>query len=346
MLVNDDNVDLLPPSLTYLELGMSSLRENGLKALPGDLQHLILKNEWHLPGPDWCFLPRDLLTFSITSRHLSSFNSDNLHPFHLLPPKLTHLTIDSTLTLPVSSLASLPQSLETIHFPITTIVEDHQGVSFNVPVGLTSLSLYHIQENNLLEDAIKHLPPQLKTFALRNASNLDQSKLPQLPRSLTNLTLKKARRISSHSIQHIPTSITRLTITGIMSSYSLITHLPPRIKYLDTGNLDLGLSEFDMLPPTLIEWKTKRVSHMNHRHPFNHINIYEKPTLLRTAASRLFSMDGGQLIATATVPIIGIMVARRMNVILPAIPNLLSNLLLRYRANLLSLGLLVYYSLR
>lgn len=336
----------LPPLLTYLELGASKLAQDDLKALPTDLQHLILRKEKGLTQTsDFAFLPPGLLT--VTLLYDETLNVA-LEPecIRLLPRELQHLTMDATLTLPLASLASLPPNLQTLRLAGTTIVEDHQFISFALPRSVTHLELSAI-EDRLKDEAFEALPP-LTAFTLNEALNLSHQDVSLLPRTITDLSLRHAVNIGNRTMGSLPPRLLQLTLIGSNITTSGLERLPRTLTHLDTGDTQLTLTTTIIeksLPPSLTVWKTD--ADVNHVRSLPRcIRVYEKPTLFREIGYWISRNSTASLLSLAARALSFYIVYKRGARFLPGVPVLVSAGLRKATDNALSIGIGLLYLLR
>jgi hypothetical protein len=352
--VQDEHCALLPPLLKYLELARSSIGSEGLKVLPGDLEHLILRDEISMTDEDFRSMPAQLLKIEVhIAKHIGLTYVPNV--LLSLPSQISSLILDVDMSLPVRTLPHLPSTLEVLRLSRARVIDDEKLVRFSLPPGIMDLAIGHIEGRQLLQEAMEALPPLLRAFSLKDASNFLPSMVILIPRTVKRCDLRKARRLTPQSLDALPPGLTHFTIGGASLSMKFIERLPLSIIHLDTRNIDIGgqvtpWPEFLAANPlqNLESWTTKQYyfSTFDQPHPFYHLNLYEKPTLLRTigyAIARTEKRDVAQLLARA---ISAYFLFRHSSWIVPSIPTLLSNVFLRYKNSLLGIGLTALYAFR
>ncbi|KYQ91098.1 hypothetical protein DLAC_08004 [Tieghemostelium lacteum] len=221
--------DTFPPSITYLDLGVSFNYNISIDILPPNLQHLILGNSFN---SSVLSLPTSLVTL-----HLPSFTPPDLgiYPVALQELKLQNLKCINSIGL-LSNLIKLelkqfdedlaegvlPLTLQELILPKFSKVL-HPG---SIPHSVTHLTLYfyHTINNSCA------LPLSLKSLVLVNQ----------------NQALIPSTILNDHKFERL---LARFSLHNIRS----IDQLPNTLKYLELGmNAICEISE-GVLPETLEE---------------------------------------------------------------------------------------------
>lgn len=232
---------LLPPSLTFLSLGLKFDKEIPFHEFPSLLsfQYSRRKTISHFPST--------LTYLNLQQNEITT-----------LPPSILHLFCYTKKPI---NLSNLPPNLITFS----------PGHLFNQPVdNLLPSSLKYLEiKCKDFDHSLDSLPPSLTRLSIKYEYNIFNRPIDSLPPSLTILKIKS--NTFSHPVDHLPSS---LTILKLPNNYNFpLNKLPPSLTTLILGNefnqaidnlpknlLHLKLHEnfnqsLENLPPSLISLK-------------------------------------------------------------------------------------------
>jgi len=200
LLIVDEDINLLPPTLTVLDLGFDqNLTNTGIKNLPRDLKQLGL-----------CY---------------SNIGNAGLS---YLPPHLTHLSIKYGNKITDLGLKYLPRTLTHLELPSNTTMTD-KGLK-NLPPNLLHLDLRDNQY--ITNEGLKYLPLTLNYLNLHSNLNISDEGLNSLPPSLTYLDLHSTRSISDQGLSYLHAAV----LLNYLDLYSNKKITQSSMKYLPQIN--------------------------------------------------------------------------------------------------------------
>lgn len=257
-LLNDINVNYLPPSLLSLVAPHQSLLSNeSMALLPRTLTHLEFKSKLS-KSKAIHDLPRTLVYLECRiTRHFKTnmIDAPSIYPsLRKLPPSLETLILNnpffSDSDLPTIYIKHLPRSLTHLCFSHEKHVSLHRIQQLP-----SQLKYLEICKNESLSDAmIQHLPRTLTHLDLDHNETITYMGLSHLPIGLKYLSLNHNRNITDVGIHHLPATLTYFDVNSVENFTNACIGLLPRcLTHLDMGwSRQLTFMCFKDLPPQLL----------------------------------------------------------------------------------------------
>jgi hypothetical protein len=245
----DENLRLLPPSLTYFFNSLiKGWKSESASLLPRKLKHCA--NFCHFRPEHYSELPETLETLEDRSSEVIS-DSDVMR----MPSRLvTLICLGKEFTS--QTLGLLPRTLERLDLLRNDTI-DGDGFT-HLPRGLASLSCPQV---GLISDgAISNLPPHLTHLQLLGSSEMTDASAAMLPRSLTSLTLKRTLNWGDEAMKNLPRCLALLYLPrAVLITIDGFRHLPRTLVSLNFQfNKNLTPELFNCLPPRLTMLDLKR----------------------------------------------------------------------------------------
>ena len=225
-------------SLTWLNLALTKVSDDGLKDLPKSLTSLNLY--WtNVTGEGLKNLPKSLTTLSLQGTTVSD---DGLKD---LPKFLTWLSLDYTKVTD-EGLKDLPKSLTSLSLAETKVTDE--GLK-DLPKSLTWLNL---RDTKVIGTGFKDLPKSLTSLNLSQDVEIKDAELKDLPKSLTSLNLDVDYYVTDKGVKDLPKSLTALSLDGTSVTNKGLKDLPESLTTLSLdGNLSINDDGLKDLPKSL-----------------------------------------------------------------------------------------------
>jgi hypothetical protein len=219
-------IEQLPPTLIKLVVG--SLGPQSFSVLPRQL-HSLLVSGMTIPidSNDLAGLPRNLTSLEFywsnrlielspetktwTDRELDTTDrraiaSGTWTGTNLLPPYLTHLTIDGYDMLSNEFMLSLPRHITLLRASDATQLTD-EGMT-NLPPSLTVLEL---SSPKVTSSSFQHLPKTLTILRMESTQIFDKD-ISKLPQSIVELSLRAAEHLTNECASRLPRKLVYLDV--------------------------------------------------------------------------------------------------------------------------------------
>lgn len=234
--VNDEDIALLPPTMTKIHMMKAKVSSACLKYLPAGARSIALKVEFTAPAVPYRFMEslEKLDTSAIDVKALT--NAPRLRKIYagsLIKgdwsalkelKSLTRLRLYSECDMTEEFLTALPETLADLDLTVSNHVEP--DVSRFLP---RSLKVLRVNANETLSDPfIPHLPPRLTELYLNSINTLSDHALSILPRTLEQLVINYVTQITDEGIRHLPPLLTDCRLERVTLLTNASASLFPR----------------------------------------------------------------------------------------------------------------------